>query len=348
MGSFRKAFTRGSSLVFIVALFAGFQPAFAEWDGEDKKPDPEQNQIERSGRTRPTPTRVTEEENSSVSTRPGADPELKRKLGPRGEGRLFSWWSPETYKYSIGYEKAGTANAVLGGDNLTFGFWFPGDFGLDLFLGYNKTGGTTTEARTVQETGVTSSKTRVTTTQYSGATGPSNMTVGLTLKGRGYQNSWFQFNYGIIVAYGGSSRVESRVGQIIETIPDTGAPTTKSVQETSANGSAGYGTTTAETKSTISVGPKLGTEFYLKWFPHLALGFSTGVLASFGGDTTTTTVTKDRTLQYVNGVEQPNVSGTDGPLTTTATTTPGTRAGTFGIGGTLFQLNGIFTIRYIW
>ncbi len=292
--------------------------------------------------------RVEEDEaiNTSVSTKPTTDAETRKKLN-RGDGKLISWWSPETSHYSIGYEAAGSGTSVLGANNLTVGFWLPGDFGLDFYVGYNKAAGTSAESKTIAETGTTT-KTRVTTTIYSGFTGASNMTLGLGLKGRGFQNSWFQFSYGLILAYGGPNKVEGRVGETIETVPDTTIPNTKSSVETAANGSAGYGTISTDTKSTISVGPKLGTEFYIKWFPHLALGFSTGLLATFGGESTQTITTRNRTVNTIAGTVQPDTSGTDGPTTTTVTTTPGYQASTFGIGGTQFQFTGTFTIRYVW
>jgi len=316
-------YLRGLLFFFLTILV--IKPVIAEEE------DPIPNE-----RARPS-TRVTvteeDETNTSYST--------KSKKPPRIEGKYFSTWSPEMYKYAIGYESGGSSNAVLGANNVVIGFWFPGDFGLDFYVGYTKAAGTANEETTVNETGTTT-KTKVTTKDYSGLSGANNMTFGLGLKMKGYQNSWFQFSYGIIAAYGGASRVEGRVGTIQETVPDTASPTTKTSVETN------YGTIVTDTKSTISVGPKLGAEFYLKWFPHLALGFSTGVLATFGGETTATTTTRSRTTVTVSGTEQPNTSGTDGPTTVTSSTTPGYSARTFGIGGTQFQFNGLFTIRYVW
>lgn len=332
---------KGSRSLFVIVgiWFAASQSAYAEWE------DPDIN--ERGNR--PPPSKIVSEENSSVSTKINSKAdaaEVQRKLPPRGEGKLLSWWSPETYQFSIGYERAGSSTAALGGDNIAFGVWFPGGFGMDFYLGYTRNAGTTNVETRIQETGTTT-KSRTTNTQYSGVTGSQNFTAGLGLKGRLYQNSWFQFNMGILFAYTGPSNTESTVGQVTEVIPNTGFPTTKTITEATFSGSPGYGTTISNTKGAFSVGPKIGTEFYPKWFPHLALGFATGVLTTIGGDTVESTTTRVRTVTFIDGVDQGDLSGTDAPTTTTSSTKRGTRVGTFGIGGTTFQFTGIFTIRYV-
>lgn len=336
-----------SGFVVIGIWLALSQAAYAEWD------DNEIN--ERAGQRS---SKIVQEENNAVSTRPppkrvAADPikndpigPPRRQMPPPRDEALTSWWSPEAYTFSIGYEKAGTSTAALGGDNIVWGVWFPGVFGFDLYVGYTRDAGTTAVATSLTETGV-AVKTRTSNSRYSGVSGSQNFTVGLGPKFRLYQNSWFQFNLGLLMGYTAPYSTESTVGQVTETIPNIGAPTTKTITETSFGGSAGYGTSIANTKGAFSVGPRLGTEFYLKWFPHLALGFATGILTTFGGDTVTTTTTRIRTVTFIDGVEQDDLSGTDGPTTTTTTTKAGTRVGTFGIGGTNFQFTGIFTIRYV-
>ena len=93
-------------------------------------------------------------------------------------------------------------------------------------------------------------------------------------------------------------------------------------------------------------GPRVNVEFYLKWFPHIALGFGTGLLLTQGGDATTSTVTQSRTYTVANGVAaKPTSSQT---TSSTDKAKSGGSSKTIAVGGTKFNLMGNFAIRYIW
>lgn len=129
-------------------------------------------------------------------------------------------------------------------------------------------------------------------------------------------------------------------GSTSTAISNTAAPETYTVTET------GYGDISTKTDLTFFGGFKLGSEFYLKWFPNLALGFAAGVFTSTGGDVTTNTNSTTQTYQVTSGVSQtPTVRQ---KTSSEAITKNGGLVDTYGIGGTTFQFTGLFTVRYVW
>jgi len=247
------------------------------------------------------------------------------------------WWSPESQQYALGYENGSGNFNVFAQNAMVFGIWVGPRLGLDIYLGYTKDADTYTTTSASSESSLNTTKTASTT--YSGIKNQNYYTLGLGLKYVLYQNSWVQINFGGVAAVTLPSSATYSSGTITETFAVKTDPTNKSVVDT-------VGSIEAKTALAYHVGPKIGSEFYLKWFPHLSLGFATGLLASFGGNTATTTTTRNKIFTVVNGTEQ--TPSTDTTSVSVADRDLGMRAKTFGIGGTVFNLFGNFTIRYVW
>lgn len=231
---------------------------------------------------------------------------------------------PETFRYSLGFERAlsgsgATAGADIGpfpNDALVIGRWFSPRFGLDLDVGISRTSDTFATNTT------TTAAPDTTVETYTGTKSATNLFLGATVKYRWFQNEWLQVYVGSILGLRPGTKVEQPTG----TRTTTGGTTTE----------ANYGTVTTERGTQFVIGPKLGAQFYPKWFPHVALGFATGIAFQFGGSTKTTTSTADK-----------DAAGTVTDQTTTIANGDGrSNITTFGLGGTTFSLVTAFNVRY--
>ncbi|MGZ6479137.1 MAG: hypothetical protein ACXWQE_07555 [Bdellovibrionales bacterium] len=245
---------------------------------------------------------------------------------------------PGKYSHYIGYEAGTSSIGVIGRNLVVYGDW-TGNFATEYFLGFEK-GGDTFAKTTSSTSSGTGPVTQSDSTTSTGAKNPYILTAGLGQKKKIYQGKWLQVYWGYFGGLTYTSSVSYDTGSTSQTTPDTTSPGTYSVTE------AGLGTTKSATDLILFTGLKLGSEFYLRWFPNLALGFATGTMLTYGGKTTTTTTTESKTYSVVNGVPQTptSVSSTE----THTESDPGMRGTTFGIGGTSFQFTGLFTIRYVW
>lgn len=253
-------------------------------------------------------------------------------------GRELPWWNARACTGAVGFEASSPGStSLLGSGSVLYGSWFSENVGMDFYFGVSKTAGTATSTSTVAEN--PTAKTRSTTTVYSGANTPFNFTIGAYLKFRAYANSWFALHLGPQVGISPPAKASTTTGTEAVSIPNTDDTTTYTTTQTT------FGTVDSNRAFLVSLGPKIGAEFYLKWIPHLAIGMSTGVLAVLGGTTTTTTTTSNKTITVTSGT--PSDPGAVPSTTQTVTTTRGIEANTFGLGGTTFSFTGTFTIRYI-
>lgn len=253
-------------------------------------------------------------------------------------GRELPWWNARACNNALGFEAPSPSSAsLLGSGAVIYGGWLSEGVGMDFYFGLSRTAGTAAQTATVAENAA--AKTRSTTTVYSGQNNPLNITIGTYLKFRAYSNNWFSLHLGPQVAFSPTAKATTVTGSSLETIANTDSSGNKTVTETA------YGTIETNRGTLISLGPKLGAEFYLKWIPHLAVGMSTGVMAVLGGTTVQTTTTANKTITYTDGVASD--PGTVPTTTQTVTTERGLEASTFGLGGTTFSFVGTFTLRYI-
>lgn len=144
----------------------------------------------------------------------------------------------------------------------------------------------------------------------------------------------------MMLAYAAKTSVSYKTGSVTTSYADSSNLSNYSVSET------GLGSVSSTSSAKMIYGPRLSVEFYLKWFPHIGLGFGTGLLMTQGGDTTTKTTTQTRSYSVTNGVAGTPTSSQTSSATDTVKTGGSSR--TIAVGGTRFSLLGNFAIRYIW
>ena len=248
-------------------------------------------------------------------------------------------WTPRNYRYSIGYETSSTGPT---GNNLVDGGFWNGAFGVDLLLGYTK-GADSVQTQTTENIPnlITPTSSKSVQTTLAGSKSASAITFGGRPKLRVVQNNWLQVYGGFLLGATLTGSVDYPTGTITETFADRTQTGNKTVSE------FGSGTITQSTSLQVFAGPSLGSEIYLRWIPHLALGFSTGLYFVSGGTTKTTTSTGNKNYTVTNGTAaSPTAQNSN---TSTTEVNPGLRGSTFGLGGSTFSiLNTIFTVRYVW
>ncbi len=247
-------------------------------------------------------------------------------------------WMPKGYRFLVGLESLGAMPVTA----ISVGTW-NGSFGIELLGAYSRNTDSVQESvveSVSNELIATSSKTA--TTSYSGAKNPMQVTLGTKAKFRVLQNNWAQVYFGGIGGLSWTGSATHQTGTRTESYADRSNTSNYSVSE------SGIGTVERSSALQLFAGPLLGTEFYLKWLPHLALGFSTGFSLNVGGGVTTTTSTATKSYSVTGGVAGTPVSHTSSR--TTVATSPGhLRGATFGLGGSSFALfTTAFTLRYVW
>ncbi len=176
-----------------------------------------------------------------------------------------------------------------------------------------------------------------TQTTLAGSKSASSITLGGRPKLRVVQNNWLQVYEGFLLGATLIGSVDYPTG----TITDRTQTGNKTVAK------SGSVTITRSTSLQVFAGPTLGSEIYLRWIPHLALGFSTGLYFVCGGTTKTTTSTGNKNYTVTNGTAaNPTVQNSN---TSTTEVNQDLRGSTLGLGGSTFSiLNTTFTVRYVW
>lgn len=250
-----------------------------------------------------------------------------------------SWWSPKSMRHSVGVELSDSTFGVLGTDAVAYGFSLE-NFGIDIYFAYSKDANSAVENVTQTSNDVSTPKTLTINKRYTGVQNPKKTTFGIQPKYIFYSDSWFKTSIGFMLAHASRTSVRYRTGTVTTTYADSSVLSNYSVTESAF----GYISSTVSPK--IIYGPRLNVEFYLKWFPHIALGFGTGMLLTQGGDVTTSTSTQTRSYTVTDGVAaNPTSSQTS---SSTDKVKSGGSSRTIAVGGTRFNLMGNFGIRYIW
>jgi hypothetical protein len=264
-------------------------------------------------------------------------PQTKESLAPTPD--QTSWWSPKGMQHSIGIELSDSSFGVLGADAVAYGFSTE-KFGLDFYLAYEKEANTASESVTQTTNDAQTPKTKEVTTSYNGSVNPRQTTIGFQPKYIFYSDRWFKASFGFMLAQKAKTSVSYKTGSITKTYSDSSKLSDYSVSETD------FGTVSSTVSSKMIYGPRLNVEFYLKWFPHISLGFGTGLLQTQGGDVTNSRNTQTRSYKVTNGVSaEPTSSET---TSETGKIKTGGTSKTVAVGGTKFSLLGNFAIRYIW
>jgi hypothetical protein len=143
--------------------------------------------------------------------------------------------------------------------------------------------------------------------------------------------------------YGGlvyTTDTTGKTGSVTKSTPNITTPDTHTITE------SGLGEQTISRDIQFLAAGRVGTEFYLKWFPQLALGFAGGLQTGYLGKTTNTIKQTTQTYQVVAGAQQTPTSRSES--TTTQTTDNGLSSATFVMGGQQFNAFGNFSLKYVW
>jgi hypothetical protein len=154
---------------------------------------------------------------------------------------------------------------------------------------------------TAEETSTTINVGSLTQTQgttYSGVKNPEVLTLGAGFKNRIFSNPWIKISWGGELLYSQTSKVSYRTGSVSISTPNINTPGDYTVTESN------LGDESLNTGSQIFWGPRFGAEFYIKWFPNLALYGEASLLTSLNRKNTTTRNTVSRAYSVVGGVAQ--------------------------------------------
>jgi hypothetical protein len=250
-----------------------------------------------------------------------------------------SWWSPKGMQHSIGVELSDSNFGVLGTDAIAYGFALE-KFGVDLYFAYTKDSNSATVNVTQSSNELSNPKSMTVTQRFSGTENPKKTTLGIQPKYFFFSDRWFKASIGFLFAQTPKTSVRYKTGSVTTIYSDTSNMSTYSVSESS------LGSTSSSVDAKLSYGPRINVEFYLKWFPHIGLGFGTGLIQTSGGDVKNSTSTQTRSYVVTNGVAATPTSAQTS--VTTDTTKTGGTSKTIAVGGTKFNLMGNFAIRYIW
>lgn len=242
-------------------------------------------------------------------------------------------WRPKLMDNSIGYE-----NATLDYNAISYSRWTNEKWGFDFLFGFQKSSDSFNKSET-QSTDELAPSRNISTT-YSGSKNQQIFTLGTVGKYRIFQNDWLRIYAGGYLGLRYFTDVKYKTGTTTQSISNLNSPDDYTVSESS------LGKIKNSTDLEVFLGPKIGSEIYLRWFPHVALGFATGFLYTFGGETETISDTSSRNYAVVAGVAQTPTAKSNNRTKTVRK--PDGRGGVFGIGGTAFNLFGSWTIRYVW
>jgi hypothetical protein len=280
---------------------------------------------------------------SVLSSRPSAD--VKTRTTLTADDSLAptpsetSWWSTKGMRHSIGVELSDASYGALGTTAIAYGY-SRDKFGIDLYMGYSKEQDTAATTSTTSTNDAATPKTKTVSQEFSGVKKPKQTTFGIQPKFYFFSDRWFKASVGFMIARTSSSAVKYNTGTTTTTYADSSNLNNYTVSQTD------YGTVSQKSSDKTLYGPRLNTEFYLKWFPHIALGFGTGLIMSTGADATATSSTSNKTYAVTNGTAaNPTVDQTESAEQKTPS---GGTAKTLALGGSTFSLLGSFTVRYIW
>lgn len=250
-------------------------------------------------------------------------------------------WRPHQQRMALGIEPSSSSFGVLGFNAISLTSWTNYWSGIEYLFGYSKSTDSFTESTATSiPNSLAATVSSTATTTHSGTSNPHQVLFGVSYREKLHQSDWMQIYWGALGAVMYSSKASWKTGTRAINTADITDPDNHSVTET------GYGTITQEDGFRFYFGPKIGSEFYLKWFPQLALGFSTGLIGYVGYPVKQVTSTTTQTYTVVDGVSGAPASKSES--STTSYNAGDLTVSTVGIGGTTFSFTGQFSLRYIW
>lgn len=176
---------------------------------------------------------------------------------------------------------------------------------------------------------------------FAGSRNPTTLVLMVGAKGRIWQNDFMQVNWGPLLMYTHGTSVTYATGRLTRNVANVNNPNDYTMVETS------LGSVSTGVDPTYSLGVKVGTEFYVKWFPHLALCADVVFMNQFPLKGTTETNTVSRTRNVVAGVPQSPTS--EQYNNSRVYNDYGGGASTSQVGAQYFALLGTnWSIKYVW
>jgi hypothetical protein len=243
----------------------------------------------------------------------------------------FNTWNARKVRQGFGY------SPIL---NLAqYDRWITPKWGFFVGLRNQKTQDSFIENRTTSYNQTTLSLSD--TTSFSGARNPTVINMVIGGKSRIWQNDWMQVNWGGFLMYTHGTSVSYATGSTTRTAPNVNTPNDYTMNENA------LGSTSSGVDPTYSLGVKVGSEFYIKWFPNLALCADIVFLNQLPLKGTTETSTATKTYNVVSGVAQAPTA--ESYNTNRVYNDYGGAASTGQVGASYFNLLGAnWSIKYVW
>ncbi len=243
----------------------------------------------------------------------------------------YQTWNARKLRQGIGYSPL---LAVAQYDR-----WISSKWGFLVGIRYSKNQDSATETKATSYSPTTLTLTDSTT--FGGSRNPTVLVLIMGAKNRIWQNDWLQINWGPLLSYTQGTSVSYSVGSTSRTVPNVNTPGDYSVSE------ASLGTVTTGVDPTYSLGVRLGSEFYVKWFPNLSLCADIVIFNQLPVKGTTETKTASRNYNVVAGVPQSPSSETYN--TNRVFNDLGGAASTRQVGADYFNAFGAnWSIKYVW
>jgi hypothetical protein len=243
-------------------------------------------------------------------------------------------WGDKSYRRRVGVD---TLSLQAIGTQLSYGEMFESRKSFwELSTGWSK--GVNSASESLSTSTNVIAKSSVRTYSNSGSYSQGKYSLGGTYYWSLFRDRWIFVYWGVplVLTYypGGSYKTGTRS----ETVANTDAPTTYSVSESA------YGTISYNTNFGIDTGLRLGSEFYIRHLPHLAIGLAGALFVGHRTNVDLRTQTRTRSFTVTDGTE--GTAASDATVDTVVSSKPG-RSATSGANGGSFNLMGNFSLRYI-
>lgn len=217
--------------------------------------------------------------------------------------------------------------------------WITPRWGFFIGVRYDKTQDNFAETKTTTYNQTSLSLTE--SVAFSGARNPTVLNLVVGAKKRIWQNDWMQVNWGPLLMYTHGTSVSYSTGTLTRTVANVNNPNDFTMSE------ASLGTISNGVDPKYSLGVKVGSEFYVKWFPNLALCADIVILNQLPVKGTQDEATATKTYAVVAGVQQAPTA--ESYSNVRRFNDFGGSASTSQVGSAYFNILGAnWSIKYVW
>lgn len=243
----------------------------------------------------------------------------------------FNTWNARKVRQSFGY------SPLL--NMAQYDRWITPKYGFFVGFYYQKSQDNFTETKTTNYNQTSLSLSESVT--FGGSRNPTVMSLMIGGKSRIWQNDWLQINWGPLLMYTHGTSVSYATGTITRTVGNVNVPGDFTMNESA------LGSTSAGVDPKYSMGVKIGSEFYIKWFPNLAICGDIVFLNQMPVKGTQETSTATKTYNVVSGVAQAPTA--ESYSTSRTFNDLGGAASTSQVGASYFNMLGAnWSIKYVW